>query len=155
MATTKSSDIDIIDISNSTCMGDIIVDHLSTGNDYISDTTTTIDWDTMFANIGVTGGAMGAQDTIWTSDLAGQTSFNSKINLTGSDADVVINGTSLSQTLKNIQERLNILSPNPEMEAEWDELRDLGQRYRELEKQCMEKSRMWTRLKDMPPPEIT
>jgi hypothetical protein len=75
--------------------------------------------------------------------------------LTGDDADLVINGVSLAKTLEGIQQRLNMLRPNPEMEAQWDELRELGQRYRELEQQCMEKSRMWAHLTSMPPPEIS
>ena len=32
-------------------------------------------------------------------------------------------------------------------EAEWDELRELGDRYRKLEQQCREKSQMWTKLR--------
>jgi hypothetical protein len=49
---------------------------------------------------------------------------------------------------------LNILTPNPEMEAEWDQLRKLGERYRKLEKKCREKSDMWNKLKAMPRPDV-
>ena len=76
------------------------------------------------------------------------------ITLKGEEADIDINGRSLMKTLDALEERLNMLTPNPEMEKEWDELRELGQRYRELEKQCKEKTRMWNKLKSMPKPNI-
>ena len=53
-----------------------------------------------------------------------------------------------------IEERLNILSVNNDLEAEWEELRNLGNQYRELEKHILEKQATWDRLKSMPPPEI-
>jgi hypothetical protein len=56
--------------------------------------------------------------------------------------------------LATIQDRLNVLVPNPELEAEWDQLRELGKQYRELEKKVKEQGDMWARLKAMPPPEI-
>ena len=76
------------------------------------------------------------------------------ITLKGEEADIDINGRSLMKTLDALEERLNMLRPNPEMEKEWDELRELGERYRELEKQCKEKTRMWNKLKSMPKPSV-
>jgi hypothetical protein len=70
-----------------------------------------------------------------------------QLNLTGDNADIVINGQSLNATLTAIQERMGMLVPNTEMEAEWDELRELAERYRELEKLCKEKSTVWNKLK--------
>ena len=77
-----------------------------------------------------------------------------KLSLQGTNADIDINGRSLMKTLDALQERLNMLTPNPEMEAEWDQLRELGERYRELEQQCQEKTKMWNKLKSMPKPNI-
>jgi hypothetical protein len=77
------------------------------------------------------------------------------MDLQGENADIKINGKSLVDTLTALEERLNILTPNPKLEAEWDELRELGERYRELEKQCKEKAEMWAKLKSMPAPTIT
>ena len=77
-----------------------------------------------------------------------------RIELKGSDADIRINGVSLMDTLKTIQDRLNILQPNPEMEAEWDQLRELGAQYRALEKKLKEHGDMWALLRAMPPPDI-
>lgn len=70
-----------------------------------------------------------------------------QLSLVGDNADIVINGQSLNDTLTAIQERMNMLVPNPDMEAEWDQLRELGERYRELEKLCKEKSTAWNKLK--------
>jgi hypothetical protein len=79
---------------------------------------------------------------------------SSTIDLKGENADIRINGVSLTDTLKTIQDRLNILRPNPELETEWDQLRELGAQYRELEKKLQEQSDMWAKLKAMPPPII-
>ena len=48
-----------------------------------------------------------------------------------------------------LEQRLNIMVPNPELEKEWDELKELGDRYRALEKQCKEKGEMWAKLKEI------
>ena len=77
-----------------------------------------------------------------------------KVSLAGNDADLDINGKSLKAWMEQVEERLNILTPNPEMEKDWDDLRRLGERYRKLEKKCKEKSDMWNKLKAMPKPEI-
>lgn len=59
--------------------------------------------------------------------------------------DFIIDGElSLREVL---EQRLNMLVPNPEMEKEWNKLKELGDQYRELEKECIEKSRMWKTLK--------
>jgi len=76
------------------------------------------------------------------------------IDVKGENADIKINGVSLCDTLKVIQDRLNLLQPNPELEAEWDQLREVGDQYRKLEAEFKEKTKMWDTLKSMPPPEI-
>ena len=79
---------------------------------------------------------------------------SAKIQLNGPDADIEINGESLKDMLKNIEQRLNILKPDASLEKEWDELRALGEQYRALEKHILEKQATWDKLKAMPPPEI-
>ena len=73
------------------------------------------------------------------------------MELQGDNADIKVNGRSLMDAIDALEQRLNILVPNPELEKEWDELRELGDRYRELEKQCKEKGNMWNRLKTVTP----
>ena len=74
----------------------------------------------------------------------------STLELQGEGADIRINGVSLTDVLKNIEQRLNILRPNTELEAKWDQLQELGNRYRQLEAELKEKSRVWEKLKAMP-----
>jgi len=82
------------------------------------------------------------------------TTVSPKIKLDGADADIEINGISLLKTMQEIQSRLNILQPNTALEKEWQELFELGRKYRELEQQIKEKQATWDRLKAMAPPEI-
>jgi hypothetical protein len=76
-----------------------------------------------------------------------QTLKGGQLHLEGDDADININGESLMATLRSLEQRLNILRPNTELEAEWDQLRELGDQYRQLETELMEKQKMWNRLK--------
>jgi hypothetical protein len=69
------------------------------------------------------------------------------IELRGKNADIRVNGESLMETLRVIQDRLNMLRPNTELESEWDQLRELGEQYRKLEAEFKEKSKMWNTLK--------
>jgi hypothetical protein len=82
------------------------------------------------------------------------TGFSGKIELNGDNADITVNGQSLIESIKKIQERLNILTPNLKMEQEWDQLRELGEQYRALEIKLKEQGDMWAKLKAMPPPVI-
>jgi hypothetical protein len=77
-----------------------------------------------------------------------------RITLQGPNADIEVNGESLMKMLQRIEERLNLLTPNQELEAEWDQLRELGNQYRALENKLTEQGEMWDTLKKMPPPEI-
>ena len=63
------------------------------------------------------------------------------------DSDITVKGRSLTEFMESVEQRLNILRPNPALEAEWDQLRELGEQYRELERQLTEKSQMWNTLK--------
>jgi hypothetical protein len=78
-----------------------------------------------------------------------------KIQLDGENADITVNGWSLVDAIKRIEERLNLLQPNPELEAEWEQLRQLGDQYRALEAKLKEQTEMWAKLKSMPPPPLT
>jgi hypothetical protein len=62
--------------------------------------------------------------------------------------DVIVDGRSLKSFMNEVCTKLNILQMNPQLEAEWTALRDLGHQYRALEAQIMEKIAIWQRLKD-------
>jgi hypothetical protein len=68
---------------------------------------------------------------------------SSKIRLDGPEADIEINGESLTGMLKRIEQRLNILRPNEALEQEWEELKALGNAYRTLEAQIQAKMKTW------------
>jgi len=61
--------------------------------------------------------------------------------------DITLRGKSLHQTLAKIEQRLAILHPNPELEASWEQLKELGNQYRALEKDLIEKQKIWNILK--------
>jgi hypothetical protein len=71
---------------------------------------------------------------------------SSKIKLNGPGADIEVNGESLMTMLRNIEQRLNILRPNPELESEWAELRELGDQYRTLETKIQDKMKTWNAI---------
>lgn len=63
------------------------------------------------------------------------------------ETDIKIGDFSLKESLARIEERLNLLTANTKLEAEWEELKQLGEQYRALEKQIMEKMNVWDLLK--------
>lgn len=115
-------------------------------------------------NIGTISPAtvLGSSNTIFTIGSSSIDAMNpwttsnssGKISLTGEKADIEVNGKSLMKVLEGLEERLNLLTPNVKLESEWEELAELGQKYRELETKIKEKVRTWDILKSMPPPKI-
>ena len=63
------------------------------------------------------------------------------------EGDVKIKGKSIAETLDKIEQRLGILHTNEKLEAKWEELKALGDKYRELEKDILEKEKIWDTLK--------
>jgi hypothetical protein len=94
-----------------------------------------------------TGTGAGVVTSPWiTTDTLNQNSLSVKGDAEF-DGDITVKGRSLAEFMESVEQRLNILRPNPDLEAEWDQLRALGEQYRELEKQLTEKSQMWATLK--------
>lgn len=94
---------------------------------------------TNFPNAIWTG--MGSTSAPWLS--TNPTGTAPKITLNGEGADVEVNGYSLVGAIKRIEERLGLLQPNPKLEAEWEELKALGDKYREMEQHIKDKMRTW------------
>ena len=63
------------------------------------------------------------------------------------EGEVTIKGKNIADMFSKIEERLAILHPNPELEDRWDELKELGKRYKELEAEIIEKEKVWAILK--------
>jgi hypothetical protein len=129
----------------------------SNAYDYVSTSPYDVNMSTISDGGKLTYGKISPTNSIWTTNTSvgssnwsmrdGNVTPSGQLNLIGDNADIVINGQSLNATLTAIQERMGILVPNADMEAEWDELRELAERYRELEKLCKEKSTVWNKLK--------
>jgi len=67
------------------------------------------------------------------------------------DADIEgnlkVKGVDIGEMLSNIQDKLAIYQPAPELEEKWDELRELARKYKELVADIKEKQQIWDILK--------
>jgi len=110
------------------------------------------------ANVTVSGGGVlggaGYANSIFTLNDSLNVRPSATIDLQGDDADIRINGESLMETLTLMKQRLAWLDVRSDLESEWQELRELGDRYRALVANIEDKTRMWETLKKMPPPVI-
>lgn len=118
--------------------------------------TITIDTSTMnFASSIYTGSSTSSATYSWPNSynygLSG--TIESRANITADGikmpegADITIGNKSLTATIEKIEERLAILRPNEELENRWQQLKDLRQQYIELERELIEKEKMWEILK--------
>jgi len=84
-------------------------------------------------------------NTSWGSMQANPAKIN--INQTGidmeSDCDIKIGNRSLKDFMEKVEQRLALLQINPKLESEWKELKELGDQYRQLEKDIKEKMKTW------------
>lgn len=99
---------------------------------------------------GASGSNAYTYTTTGTNTLWNTTSIENTLQVKGDsefDGDITVKGRSLTEFMDSVEQRLNILRPNPALESEWDQLRELGEQYRELERQLLEKEKMWQTLK--------
>jgi hypothetical protein len=103
------------------------------------------------SNVYVTSGSSsglnwGYNDTI---SITSGNLYDNSLRVNG-DAEITgklkVHGQDIGDILNKIEQRLAILRPNPELESRWDELRELGERYRALEADLTEKELMWSKL---------
>ena len=87
----------------------------------------------------------------WNDTYSSYNSYTTNITADGitmkEGADIKIGSKSLTEAIEKIEERLGILRPNPELEGRWEQLKDLRRQYQELEKELLEKEKMWKILK--------
>ena len=110
--------------------------------------------DYIYTNMGTSGISLSPTTTgisatsipyIYTSDTSsGQLYVRGNATFEG---DITLQGVNLSDRLDKIEERLGILHPNKELEDRWAELKELGMRYKELEKEILDKEKVWKILK--------
>ena len=109
-----------------------------------------VNWNDLLTTTTGTGGYTFNNITTSATPWITTTDGTSTLSVSG-DADVGgdirVRGRSLAEFMDSVEQRLNMLRPNPALEAEWDQLRELGEQYRALEQQLMEKSKMGNTLK--------
>lgn len=78
-------------------------------------------------------------------------SQSATIDLKGKDADVIINGESLKETLQAIKDALKIpgrIQQDAKLEESFQELRQLREQYEQSVKDYKEKQKVWETLKN-------
>ena len=124
---------------------------------YTYDLGTSSGTDTITLDSGMfTTGSITAPYTYTTSGTSGYTfsSNPSKVHIDADGltmkegADIVVGGKSLTKAIEQIEERLGILNPNPELEDRWERLKELRNQYVELEKDLLEKEKIMKILKE-------
>mgnify|MGYP003114856229 FL=1 len=109
-------------ITVTTPHGTNILDSLSTDSFYNADTfTISSNWDSNNYKDSIT--------------LNGKTATERKLD-------------ELSEWQEEVNKKLAILQPNSALEEQWSELRELRERYVKLEKELIEKNKVWDILKD-------
>lgn len=63
------------------------------------------------------------------------------------DGDLTISNASLSERLDKMEARLGILTVRPGLEERWQQLRELGEQYRQLEAELIERDWIFEQLK--------
>ena len=63
------------------------------------------------------------------------------------EGDITIKGKSILDSLEKIEEKLAILRPNEQLEEKWERLRELRKEYIDLERDILEKEKIWETLK--------
>lgn len=85
--------------------------------------------------------------------ITGSSSYDPNVSINSNGitmkdgCDIKIGDRKLGDILSALEERLAILHPNPELESKWDELKELGKKYKELEAEILEKEKVWKILK--------
>lgn len=69
--------------------------------------------------------------------------LNTKSDVYITNEDIFIKGVGLNERLSNIEKRLDILVINPKLEAKYEQLKKLGEEYRALEKELLDKDKVW------------
>lgn len=79
------------------------------------------------------GGNGGAAWASTTASTNAKMTAKGQLHLEGNDADIIINGASLTDILNGITDRLSILQPKPEQLEKYEALRQAYEHYKTLE----------------------
>jgi hypothetical protein len=110
-----------------------------------------VNWNDLYTTVTTgTGGYTFNNITTSASPWIAVNDGTSTLSVTGDadiGGDIKVKGRSLAEFMDSVEQRLNMLQPNPKLEQEWNQLRELGEQYRQLERELAEKSKMWQTLK--------
>lgn len=117
----------------------------------INQNTSTYSFDRL-ADINITStGITNSTNSIRWGDISSASNAPTTFTVSG-DADIKgdlnVGGINLMETLKNIEYRLGILRPAPEIESQFEELLELGKKYREMEEDIRSKLQIIKILKE-------
>lgn len=125
-------------------------------DDYLGTTISISPSNTMWGATGAVGSVLttGSSGMYWGDFGASNTisiGENSKALVVKGEAefdhDITIKGVKLMETLEKIESRLNILRVDPVLEERWEKLKELGDAYRALEAECIDKDHIIDLLK--------
>lgn len=76
--------------------------------------------------------------------VSGNSDFKGNVTVNG---NLKIGNVDLGERLDKIEQRLAILRPNIEIESRWEQLKQLGEQYRQLERELIERDWIFEQLK--------
>ena len=107
---------------------------------------------TAYSNVAVTGSSgqylvSTNANTTWNTTWSQNVKIQGKLLQLDEDADIQFGDASLMETLREIRSQLAMITPDPKLEAEFEELRACAQEYERLRAKFLEQKRMWEILK--------
>ena len=109
--------------------GNVAIGGAGSGGTYATTGATSYTWGTTNTKTLSTGQVIIAGDAVFEG------------NITWQDRD-------MREWFESVESRLAMLQPNTKLEAEYEELAELGRQYKELEKRLLEKQRVFDILKN-------
>lgn len=114
-----------------------------------------------YANVYVSTGGTGGSSSTYTWAGANGTAYDTSVLTVSAGSqpslkvsgDAEISGTlkwrnrDMDQWIESVESRLAMLQPNPKLEQEFNKLKELGDQYRALEREILEKQKVWDILK--------
>tara|TARA_R110000824_G_scaffold179120_1_gene359194 strand:- start:180 stop:557 length:378 start_codon:yes stop_codon:yes gene_type:complete len=102
------------------------------------------------STVSITSGTSATTAGTFTLNSNWDTSYNDCITIGGQTITEsklkVLDG--LQDWQEEVNKKLAILQPNSELEEQWTELKEIRERYVKLEKELIEKNKVWDILKD-------
>jgi hypothetical protein len=139
LTTGSSSSNEISSQSGTIDLNSLQIDSIDLTNPYYK----TFDLNNIAAIPGISQNQYSSLTTAGTIATHAPIMLNNKGISMDETCDIQIGNWSLKDSLERIEHRLGLLQVNPQLEQEWEELKELGSRYRALEADIIEKMKVW------------